>query len=126
LIGRAGWFGDYGDPTTFLDLSRKDDGNNDRKYSSAAYEDLMNRSDREPDAAKRLEILSQAESLLVDTDLPLIPIYHYVQMYMFDPHKVTGISSHPRQEQNVWEVDILGDGKGAERPREMKVNGDTP
>lgn len=126
MIGRAGWFGDYGDPTTFLDLSRKDDGNNDRKYSSAAYEDLMNRSDREPDAAKRLEILSQAESLLVDTDLPLIPIYHYVQMYMFDPHKVTGISSHPRQEQNVWEVDILGDGKGAERPREMKVNGDTP
>lgn len=117
MIGRAGWFGDYGDPTTFLDLNRKDDGNNDRKYNSPVYEELMNRADREPDAAKRLEILSQAESLLVDEDLPLIPIYHYVQIYMFDPHRITGISSHPRQQQDVFRVDVLGDGKGTDVPK---------
>ncbi|MCC6322539.1 MAG: peptide ABC transporter substrate-binding protein [Phycisphaerales bacterium] len=117
MIGRAGWFGDYGDPATFLDLSRRDDGNNDRKYDSPEFEGLMNRADREADPAKRYEILSRAESLIVDQDLPLIPIYHYVQMYMFDPHRLTGISSHPRQEQNMYEVDIFGDGKGSDAPK---------
>jgi len=40
MTGRAGWYGDYGDPTTFLDVNRKDDGNNDRKYANAEFEAL--------------------------------------------------------------------------------------
>jgi oligopeptide transport system substrate-binding protein len=117
MVGRAGWFGDYGDPTTFLDLNRRSDGNNDRKYDSAAYETLMDKADHEADAEKRMRVLERAEALVVDEDLPLIPLYHYVQMYFYDPQKLTGISSHPRQEQNLWEFDVLGDGKGSDRAR---------
>ena len=36
MLSRAGWFGDYGDPTTFLDLNRCDDGNNDRSTARRA------------------------------------------------------------------------------------------
>lgn len=119
MTSRAGWFGDYGDPTTFLDLNRKDDGNNDRKYNSPVFEDLMARADREPDADARLRLLEQAERLIVEQDLPLIPLYHYVQMYLYDPHKVTGISSHPRQEQTPIHIDIIGDGKGPDAWKQL-------
>jgi len=118
MVSRGGWFGDYGDPTTFLDLNRKDDGNNDRKYNSPVFEDLMTRADNETDPAKRLALLTQAERLIVEDDLPMLPLFQYVQMYLFDPHRLTGVSSHPRQEQSVHEMDILGDGKGTD---ELKV-----
>jgi oligopeptide transport system substrate-binding protein len=119
MTARAGWFGDYGDPTTFLDLNRKDDGNNDRKYFSPEYEALLDRAELQTDPAARLRLLQEAERILVEDDFPLIPLYHYVQMYFFDPHKITGISSHPRQEQNMYLVDVIGDGKGSDRPKGM-------
>lgn len=119
MVSRAGWFGDYGDPTTFLDLNRCDDGNNDRKYCSARFEALMDRAAEEPDPAQRLRILAEAERLIVEEDLPLIPLFQYVQVYLFDPHRVSGISSHPRQQQDLFLIDILGDGKGAETPRAL-------
>lgn len=117
MVSRAGWFGDYGDPTTFLDLNRTGDGNNDRKYSNPAYDALLDRAAEETDPARRFALLREAERLIVEEDLPLIPIFHYVQVYLFDPHRLAGISSHPRSEQNLAWVDILGDGLGSDRPR---------
>lgn len=122
MVSRAGWFGDYGHPTTFLDLSRAGNGNNDRKYSSPRFEALMDAADNEPDPAKAMALYQQAESLLVDEDLPFAPIFQYVQIYLFDAHTLAGISSHPRQEQNMYEVDILGDGKGPDQPRPMRTS----
>ncbi|MBC7771611.1 MAG: peptide ABC transporter substrate-binding protein, partial [Pyrinomonadaceae bacterium] len=119
MVSRAGWYGDYGDPTTFLDLSRTGDGNNDRAYSSKPYDSLLDEANGEADAAKRLEILSRAEKIIIEEDLPLVPIFNYVNVYMFDPNKLTGISSHPRQEQNIYLIDIFGDGKGTDSPRSL-------
>ena len=47
----------------------------------------------------------------------MIPLFQYVQVYLFDPHRVSGISSHPRQQQDMFLIDIIGDGKGSEQPR---------
>ena len=52
-------------------------------------------------------------------DPPLIPLVHYVNVVMFDPHKVTGLTSHPRQEQDMSRIDIFGDGKGRDVPLSM-------
>lgn len=124
MVSRAGWFGDYGDPTTFLDLSETGNGNNDRKYSNPRFDAMLKQAREEADPAKRLAILSEAERLLVEEDFPKVPIFHYVQIYLFDPHKLTGISSHPRQEQNMYKVDVLGDGIGAETPQVMRRGDD--
>jgi hypothetical protein len=83
----------------------------------------MDRAANEADAAKRLAILSEAERLVVEEDLPFIPIFQYVQVYLFDPHKVSGISSHPRQQQDLFRVDILGDGKGSDKPLALPPGG---
>lgn len=104
MVSRASWFGDYGDPTTFLDTNRSDDGNNDRKYANPAYDTLLDQARDEPNPARRMQLLHDAETLLVERDLPLIPIFQYTQLYMFDAHRLDGLSSHPRQEQDMARV----------------------
>lgn len=119
ITARAGWFGDYGDPTTFLDINYSSDGNNDRAYNNPVYDDLLDRARDELDSTKRMAMLSEAERMLVEDDLPLVPIFHYATIYMFDPHKITGLSTHPRTKQNAFLIDVLGDGRGADVPRPM-------
>ncbi len=119
MISRAGWYGDYGDPVTFLEINRSHDGNNDRDYSSSRFDALLDRANDEMDPAKRMAILRDAERILVEEDLPFIPICHYVNVVAFDPDRLSGITSHPRQEQQMGLIDILGDGKGAEKALSM-------
>lgn len=123
MTSRAGWFADFGDPVTFMDIHRTGDGNNDRKYSSAKFDGMLEAAEREEDAGKRMRILEEAERLLVEEDMPVVPLYHYVQMYLFDPHKLTGISTHPRQDQVLYWCDVLGDGKGRDEARRMEGAG---
>jgi len=119
MVSRAGWYGDYGDPTTFLELSRSTDGNNDRRYNNPEYDALLDAANAEVDPAKRLKILERAEKMIVERDLPMIPIFHYSQIYLFNAHRMSGISTHPRQEQNMYLVDMLDDPKGANRALAM-------
>jgi oligopeptide transport system substrate-binding protein len=119
MVSRASWYGDYSDPTTFLDIHRTDDGNNDRGYSSPEYDALLDRAGDEADPAARMRLLERAEVMIVEDDVPLIPIWHYSQVYLFDAHRLSGVSSHPRQEQCLYLIDVLGDGKGAEKPLAM-------
>lgn len=99
MVARGGWFGDYGDATTWLELARSDDGNNDRGYACPEYDALLDRAEAELDPARRADVLRQAERLLVERDLPMVPICQYVTVYMFDPARLSGISRHPRLEQ---------------------------
>ncbi|MBL4591432.1 MAG: hypothetical protein JKY96_05680, partial [Phycisphaerales bacterium] len=120
MTARAGWFGDYGDPTTFLDINQSEDGNNDRAYNNPVYDDLLRRAGLELDTEKRMALLSEAERIIVQEDLPLIPIFHYATIYMFDPHKITGLSTHPRTKQDVFLIDVLDDDLGPNEPRPMR------
>ncbi len=75
-IARHGWIGDYVDPMTFLDLWVTDGGNNDSGFSNEKYDELIAAAKVETDAAKRLEILREAEDILMD-EMPIFPIYYY-------------------------------------------------
>jgi oligopeptide transport system substrate-binding protein len=99
MIARGGWYGDYGDPTTWLDLCRTGDGNNDRKYSCAEFDALLDNASNEIDPARRFQILQDAERIITERDLPMIPICHYVTVYMYEPVRLNGLSHHPRLEQ---------------------------
>jgi len=116
IISRGSWYGDYGDPTTFLDINRAGDGNNDRNYFNPEYDRLLDEAQSEADTGKRMRLLERAEELLLN-DAPLLPIFQYAAIHAFDPHKITGISSHPRTDQNLFLVDVFGDGKGSDAPR---------
>jgi oligopeptide transport system substrate-binding protein len=119
MIARGSWFGDYGDPTTFLNLYRKGDGNNDTEFVSAEFERLMERAEEATTREARLAWHTQAERLLLEEECPSLPIFGYLNFYMFDPQRILGISAHPRSEQQIFRVDVVGDGLGTDQPRMM-------
>ncbi|MBM7702568.1 peptide ABC transporter substrate-binding protein [Metabacillus iocasae] len=81
-IGRMGWIGDFNDPITFLELFReKDGGNNNTYWENAKYQELLAQSQQEVDAEKRLELLKQAEQILID-EMPASPIYYYTDAWV--------------------------------------------
>lgn len=124
VTSRGSWYGDFGDPVTFLDLHKTGDGNNDRKYSNPAYDALLADAERELDAAKRLAILHRAEQMIVEEELPVLPLFFYLNHYMYDPHKVSGITSHPRTEQALWNVRVEGVSPAASPVRRMEPKPD--
>jgi oligopeptide transport system substrate-binding protein len=99
MIARGGWYGDYGDPLTFLDLSRTGDGNNDRAYSSPHFDALLEAADREPDPQARLALLAEAERFMLEEGPPLLPLCTYRTISMYRPGELRGLTEHPRLEQ---------------------------
>ena len=105
MMARGGWFGDYGDPTTFLALHRTGDGNNDRGYSDPRFDELLDAAARETDPDKRYRFLEQAERYTMEETLPVLPIFNYVQFFLADPN-LRGLSTHPRKQQYLFELHI--------------------
>jgi len=83
-VCRAGWVGDYLDPSTFLALWKTGDGNNNTGWSSARYDALLSQSFLEGDPAKRFTTLQEAETHMLE-EAPILPIYWYVRSYLVHP-----------------------------------------
>jgi oligopeptide transport system substrate-binding protein len=83
-VARAGWYGDYADPNTFIDMFVTGGGNNETGWSDARYDALVARAAREPDSAVRMRILAEAEARLV-AEVPIMPIYGYTIMMLARP-----------------------------------------
>jgi len=94
-VARGGWFGDYNDPTTFLDLYESSNGHNVGKYSDSRYDELLARAGKELDPQRRLDLLSEAERILMEEGMAIIPLYQYVMVYSWPPN-VTGLHPNPR------------------------------
>jgi oligopeptide transport system substrate-binding protein len=83
-VARAGWIGDFLDPTTFLDMFITNDSNNNTGWSSAEYDLLVKKVHSEPNPDKRNEIDTQLETLL-GKEAPIIPLYYYVWFDLVRP-----------------------------------------
>jgi oligopeptide transport system substrate-binding protein len=92
-IARAGWYGDYHDPTTFTDKYKSDSDENDSKWANADYDRLCAEAQRELDPARRMQLLSGAERILL-REAPIIPLFTYVNAYLFRPN-VHGVALAP-------------------------------
>lgn len=89
-IRRAAWYGDYADPTTWLDIRRGDDENNTTKWQNPQYDRLLDQAADASDPGRRLELLQQAESILIK-ESPMALIYHQVVVALYDPQRVSGL-----------------------------------
>lgn len=83
-IARYAWIGDYLYPDTFLRILQSDSGQNDSGYNNPQYDTLIRQSLVEEDDQKRLDLLAEAESIML-ADMPVIPVYHYTRVYRIDP-----------------------------------------
>ncbi len=95
MIARAGWYGDYADPTTYLDVFATGNGNNDAGFSNVTFDGLLKRSDGITDAGARLALLSEAERLLVEDEAGVLPLYQYTQLLAIKPG-LQGLHPNPR------------------------------
>jgi len=101
-VGRAGWSADYNEASSMLDLMQTTHGNNDGKYSNLAFDKLMTDSRDQVDADARNKLYVQAEAILAK-DMPIIPIYQYVQPRMVKSY-VGGYPSNPLD--NLYSKDM--------------------
>lgn len=81
-IARNGWIADYNDPMSFLDMWLTGGGNNDAQYSNPDYDALIQQAKAATDPAERMELMHQAENMLVGQDWVVNPLYFYTQKYM--------------------------------------------
>jgi oligopeptide transport system substrate-binding protein len=80
-IAVGGWIGDFLDPTTFLDIWTKGNGNNNTGWSSTEFEDLLNQAEQNADPSERLAILKEAEACIL-SERPILPLYWYTTNYL--------------------------------------------
>lgn len=104
-VARAGWFGDYRDPTSFLDRFRTGDGNNDGKYSNPEFDALMEEAKSVRDPGRRIQLLRRAESVMLQ-DQPIAPIHQYVQLDVYNPQRVEGLYPNAWHRRRLEQVKV--------------------
>lgn len=103
-VARAGWIGDYVDPNTFLDMWLEGGGNNNTGWSDPEYTRLIAEAAQGGDRAERMQKFHRAEQILVEEQLPIIPIYIYVNQGLLAA-KVKGWYENVRDQhpyQYMW------------------------
>ncbi len=83
-MSRAGWQGDYPDPAAFLENSLSFAGNNHSGWKNPEFDKLFDQANRTNDEAKRLNLLNQAEALVLK-DVPFINVYMYTNFHLLRP-----------------------------------------
>jgi oligopeptide transport system substrate-binding protein len=78
------WAADYLDPASFLNVWRKDSGNNFTGWHNAGYDHLLDAAENSTDPAARNVLFHSAEALLLD-NAPIIPIYYNTHVFLLQP-----------------------------------------
>jgi oligopeptide transport system substrate-binding protein len=99
-FARAGWVGDYMDPYTYLNLyTTKEGGDNGTGWYDPKYVAKLNEANREPDEAKRMALLAEAEKMLLEVQ-PILPLVIPATSWMKKPY-VKGLYPNP-QTLHAW------------------------
>jgi oligopeptide transport system substrate-binding protein len=102
-IIRAGWYADYLDPSTFLELFSSDNEMEQSGWKNADYDKFILAARKETDPAKRLDDFQQAEAILM-AEVPFIPLYYYTTIFLIRP-EVRGYENNLMDEhiyQNIY------------------------
>ncbi len=83
-VVRVGWSADYNDASSFLDTLMRGSPQNFGRWHSDDYESLLVAASLEGDAARRRELLEQAEHLML-SEHPVMPVYFYVLRRLVSP-----------------------------------------
>ncbi|WP_126426715.1 peptide ABC transporter substrate-binding protein [Brevibacillus marinus] len=83
-IGRMSWTGQVLDPSNNLDYYLGDSPNNNTNWINPEFDRLNAAARVEKDPNKRIELLHQAEKVLME-DMPFIPVYFTSQNYLVNP-----------------------------------------
>jgi oligopeptide transport system substrate-binding protein len=89
-VFRAGWGADYPDPDNFMKLFTSNSGNNHGRWKNSRYDELLEIAARELDPKKRGKIYDDAQKLLTEIDVAIVPLYWKAESTILSP-KFTGL-----------------------------------
>jgi oligopeptide transport system substrate-binding protein len=90
VVHRAGWGADYPDPDNFMKLFTSNSGNNHGRWKNPGYDELLEQAAREQDEKKRIRLYDQAQKLLTETDVAIVPLFWTTEATLLSP-KFTGL-----------------------------------
>ncbi len=96
-IFRLGWQADYPDPDNFMSVMLSYSENNHTNWKNAKYDELVNKAAGTLDRDERLRLYSEAQKILVEDDVPVVPLYSTVKHVLINPR----VENYPL---NVMEV----------------------
>lgn len=91
-VAGEGWYGDYPDPTTWLDLFLAGNPNNMSHYASKVYDHILHQASRDHNPQSRMKLLHMAEAYLVDHAFPAIPLYQMSDGMIYHRSRIGGIA----------------------------------
>ncbi len=94
-LTQFGWIGDYDDPMTFLDLWLSDASFNTQNYKNPRYDELVTGAQVSTDIKKRMEMLLEAERVLVEEDAAMAPQYFEGEAWLIRPALQKSYVDHP-------------------------------
>lgn len=89
-IFRLGWGADFPDPDNFMRLFTSTSGNNNTGWGNPRYDRLVDQAAREWNAGKRIQLYNQAQSILCETDVPIVPLFTTAESTLLSP-RFTGL-----------------------------------
>lgn len=111
-ICRSGWYADYPTYDNFMyDLFHSDaiGGNNHGEFSVPEFDDLVDEAKQTVDADEQAELFQQAEDILLNEKVGVIPINWYNGDYVYNPETV---ANFPQSTLGLveWETVSMVDG----------------
>jgi oligopeptide transport system substrate-binding protein len=105
-VYRLGWCADYPDSNNWLnEVFNSKSGQNYANYSNPDFDALVEEAAIEPDPAKRQELYKQAETIFINDDTAIAPIYYYTYVRMYKPWVTPVISPVSGDPIAEWTVD---------------------
>ncbi len=87
----SNWIGDYADPNSFLELFVTGGGNNRTGWSSSSYDHDLIEASLRTNPIQRFALLRAAEKILVQREVPVIPLFFNLGMQLYHPEELGGI-----------------------------------
>jgi oligopeptide transport system substrate-binding protein len=103
-VARLGWYADYNDAASFLEVFAKNNSQNDPGYTSTEFNRLIDAARIEPNPDQRILLLQKSEEVLLN-DYPIIPVYFYTARRLVKPYlggaEITPLN-HTRSKHLYW------------------------
>ncbi|HEX2183818.1 MAG TPA: peptide ABC transporter substrate-binding protein [Rubrobacteraceae bacterium] len=84
-LSYQGWGADYNDPMTFLDLWESESPFNTGGYEDERYDELIDGAQSETDEERRMQLMIEAERLLISEDAGLAPMFFEGEVRLIEP-----------------------------------------
>lgn len=84
-VSWGGWYGDYLDPNTFLDMFMTTNRQNYTGWGSPAYDKLVESGQTALDPKERMKLFQKAEGIML-WESPAIPVFVKAKNYLIQPY----------------------------------------